>query len=103
MTEEQIDSRLAEWRAKYPKMFSHADALSDEVWIGDHLVDVAEMNLSFARKAGVVSARLGVNSVLLELKVSSFRTDGNMAKEELVGLAHLPMFANAREYARLAP
>ena len=71
------------WRTENPLMFSHPEAMSGEVWIGDDIVDLVYINIDKYKRKGLPSARMG----------KPFLRDAGTHK----GITHYPVFANLNE------
>lgn len=95
MDEAQIAKREQELREQYPAMFSHPECQAGEVWTGDQVVDVVDINAYLYKQSGLLSARVG-NAKLLKSKFSY--SSGGRKHEEERYLQHHGIFVNLREY-----
>lgn len=64
MSQNDILDRMIEMEAKNPEMFNHQKAKSNEVWLGDQLVDFVHVNVAQYKRNGVPSVRIDPEPIM---------------------------------------
>ena len=96
-----IPEEVKKLREQYPEMFQHPELKSNEVWVGDFVVDVVYMQTALWREEGLPSVRIGLTKTFTT--VEAFCGSGaRVVKEKLTGIACLPVFALAEEFVQFA-
>lgn len=98
MDQALVAQKIEELRNSYPAMFSHKEAGSSEVWVGDRVVDVIGREIGLYHGNGMPSARKGkafMKSIAVETWDPSTCKKASSREE----FTHFPIFVDKKEFA----